>query len=192
MGQACQQLMGALLDGVQDTLSRIHIPLMSSENLPVFSHFQSFSWWGQCSGGSGAAVGWGWGVLLALTCAVLGESGYWQSQISSCNAEDAGSIPESGRSPGEGGDNPLQYSWLGNSIDRGAWWATVHIAKESDTTWRLNKNNPLRGIQTSNFCSNKSCWNFCAGNLGFHKASLVCGWGPKTVSRDCKTTAKRG
>ena len=162
MGQACQQLMGALLDGVQDTLSRTHILLMSSENLPVFSHFRSFSWLSQYSGGSGATVGWGWGVLLALKCAVLGESGLdplWQSQISSCNAEDAGSIPESGRSPGEGGDNPLQYSCLGNSIDRRAWWATVHeIAKESDTTWWLNKNNPLQGIQTSNFCSNKSCW----------------------------------
>ena len=38
---------------------------------------------------------------------------------------DAGSIPGSGRSPGEGNDNPLQYSCLGNPMDRGAWWATV-------------------------------------------------------------------
>ena len=38
---------------------------------------------------------------------------------------DAGSIPESGGSPGEGHGNPLQYSCLGNSMDRGAWWATV-------------------------------------------------------------------
>ena len=38
---------------------------------------------------------------------------------------DAGSIPVSGRSPGEGNDNPLQYSCLGNPMDRGAWWATV-------------------------------------------------------------------
>ena len=43
---------------------------------------------------------------------------------------DAGSIPELGRSPGEGNDNPLQYSCLGNPMDRGAWQATVHgIAK---------------------------------------------------------------
>ena len=42
------------------------------------------------------------------------------------NAEDAGSIPELGRSPGEGNGNPLQYPCWGNSMDRGAWWATVH------------------------------------------------------------------
>ena len=43
-----------------------------------------------------------------------------------CSAGDLGSIPGSGRSPGEGHGNPLQYSCLGNSMDRGAWWATVH------------------------------------------------------------------
>ena len=46
-----------------------------------------------------------------------------------------GSIPESGRSPGERYSNPLQYSCLENPMDRGAWWTTVHmVAKESDTT----------------------------------------------------------
>ena len=51
------------------------------------------------------------------------------------NAEDTSSIPGSGRSPGEGNDNPLQYSCLGNPMDRGAWRATVHgVAKESDMT----------------------------------------------------------
>ena len=40
--------------------------------------------------------------------------------------ETPGSIPESGRSPGEGNDYPLQYSCLENSTDRGAWQATVH------------------------------------------------------------------
>ena len=45
---------------------------------------------------------------------------------------DAGSIPGSGRSPGGGNGNPLQYSCLENPIDGGAWWATVHrVAK----TW---------------------------------------------------------
>ena len=51
------------------------------------------------------------------------------------NAGDMGLISGSGRSPGEGNGNPLQYSSLGNSIDRGAWQATVHgVTKESDTT----------------------------------------------------------
>ena len=47
------------------------------------------------------------------------------------NAGDTGSILESGRSPGEGNGNPLQYSCLENSMDRGTWWATVHgVMKE--------------------------------------------------------------
>jgi len=47
------------------------------------------------------------------------------------NAGDAGSIPGSGGSPGEGNGNPFQYSCLGNPMNRGAWRATVHgIAEE--------------------------------------------------------------
>ena len=50
------------------------------------------------------------------------------------NAGDTSSVPESGRSPGEGHGNTLQYSCLQTSVDRRAWWATVHgVAKESDT-----------------------------------------------------------
>ena len=51
-----------------------------------------------------------------------------------CSAEDPGSIPGSGRSPGEGNGNPLQYSCLENSIDRGAWQATGHEEAELATT----------------------------------------------------------
>ena len=47
---------------------------------------------------------------------------------SACNAGDLGSLPGSGRPPGEGNGNPLQYSCLVNPVDRGAWWATVHGA----------------------------------------------------------------
>ena len=51
------------------------------------------------------------------------------------NAEDTGLSPGSRRSPGEGNGNTLQYSFLGNPMDRGAWQATVHgVAKEMDTT----------------------------------------------------------
>ena len=48
------------------------------------------------------------------------------SKESACNAGDPGSIPGSGRSPGEGNGDPLQYSCLENPMDRGAWQATVH------------------------------------------------------------------
>ena len=51
------------------------------------------------------------------------------------DARDTGLIPESGRSPGEGNGNPLQYSCLENPMDRGAWQATVHGGhKELDIT----------------------------------------------------------
>ena len=52
---------------------------------------------------------------------------------SAFNGRDPGSIPGSGRSPGEGNGNPLQYSCLENSMDRGAWWATVHGVAKSWT-----------------------------------------------------------
>ena len=52
---------------------------------------------------------------------------------SACNTGDPGSIPGSGRSPGEGNGNPLQYFCLENSMDRGAWWATVHVVAKSWT-----------------------------------------------------------
>ena len=48
------------------------------------------------------------------------------------DTRDVGSIPESGRSPGGGNGNLLQYSCLENPMDRGVWWATVHGA-ESQT-----------------------------------------------------------
>ena len=48
------------------------------------------------------------------------------------NAGDTGLIPGLGRFPGEGNGNPLQYSYMGNPMDRGAWEATVHgVAKET-------------------------------------------------------------
>ena len=49
------------------------------------------------------------------------------------DARDVGSIPGSGRSPGVGNGNPLQYSCLENSMDRGAWQATVHVVAKNWT-----------------------------------------------------------
>ena len=59
-------------------------------------------------------------------------------QILSANSGDPDSILVSGRSPGGGHGNPLQYSFLENSMDRRAWWVTVHgITKESDMKEQL-------------------------------------------------------
>ena len=55
----------------------------------------------------------------------LGFFGSPYGKESACNAGDQGSIPGLGRSPGEETGNPLQYSCLENSMDRGAWWAIV-------------------------------------------------------------------
>ena len=52
---------------------------------------------------------------------------------SDCSVGDLSSIPGLGRSSGEGNGNPLQYSGLENSMDRGAWWATVHGVTKSQT-----------------------------------------------------------
>ena len=61
-----------------------------------------------------------------LLTASLGFPGGSDSKDSACSAGDPGSIPGSGRSPGEGNGYPLLYSCLENSKDRGAWWAVVH------------------------------------------------------------------
>ena len=59
---------------------------------------------------------------------------WWpRGKASACNAGDLGSIPGSGRSPGEGNGNPLLYSCLENPVDGGAWWATVHGVTKSQT-----------------------------------------------------------
>ena len=60
----------------------------------------------------------------------LGFLGGSDGKESACNAGDPSSIPGSGRSPGEGNGNSLQYSCLENSMDRGVWRATVHGVTE--------------------------------------------------------------
>ena len=65
--------------------------------------------------------------------AFVGFPGGSDSKVSDRNVEDPGSIPGLGRSPGEGKGNPLQYACLENSMDGGAWWATVHGVTKSST-----------------------------------------------------------
>ena len=70
-----------------------------------------------------------WGYLVYSSGFPAGS----EVKASASNARDPGSIPGSGRSPGEGNGNPLSYSCLENPIDGGAWWATVHGVAKSRT-----------------------------------------------------------
>ena len=84
-------------------------------------------------------------------------------KASACNAGDLGSIPGSGRSPGEGNGNPLQYSCLQNSMDGGAWWATVHGVTRSWTRLsdfmheQLSTAQHIRYLQKTHFRSRDTC-----------------------------------
>ena len=83
-------------------------------------------------------------VLLLLSLGFPGDS---VVKNLSTNSGDAVSIPGLGKSLGEGNGNPLQYSCLGNPMDRGAWRATVHgFVKELDTTEQLNNNSIIKTI----------------------------------------------
>ena len=67
----------------------------------------------------------------------MGFPGSSDGKVSACCAGDLGSIPGSGRPPGEEHGNPLQYSCLENSMDRGVWQATVHAVAKSGTRLTL-------------------------------------------------------
>ena len=75
-----------------------------------------------------------WLILCDTVNLSRGFPGGSDGKQSACNAGDPGSIPGSGKSPGEGNGNPLQYSCLENPMGRGAWRATVHGVSESDKT----------------------------------------------------------
>ena len=70
---------------------------------------------------------------VKLLLYATGFPGGLEGEASACNAGDPGSIPWLGRSPEGGNGNPLQYSRLDNSMDREAWWATVHGITKSQT-----------------------------------------------------------
>ena len=72
-------------------------------------------------------------ILRLYLITIWGFPGGSDGKASAYNAGDPGSIPGSGRSPGEGNGNPLQYSCLENPMDQGAWWATIHGVAESRT-----------------------------------------------------------
>ena len=68
---------------------------------------------------------------------LIGLPRWLSGKESPCQAGNLRWIPGSGRSPGEGNGNPLHYSCLENSMNRGAWWATVRGVTNSDTTEQL-------------------------------------------------------
>ena len=83
---------------------------------------------------------------------------WWLSgKESASQAGDVGLIPGSGRSPGEGNDDPLQYSCLGSPMDRGAWEATVYRVKKESA--QLSNSAPttclLKNLETETICSLK-------------------------------------
>ena len=75
-------------------------------------------------------------VQRSLKCFFYGRgfAGGSVGKESTCNVGDPSSIPGLGRSPGKGKGYPLPYSSLENSMDRGAWWATVHGVTKSQTS----------------------------------------------------------
>ena len=92
-----------------------------------FSHF-----WGRAEGLEVESITSDQSVVKH-DCVIKGFPGGSDGKESACNAEDPGSIPGLERFPGEGNDYPLQYFWLENFMNRGAWWATVHVVTKS---WR--------------------------------------------------------
>ena len=80
-------------------------------------------------------------IFTELTFTVYQILGGLDGKESACSVGDLGSISGLGRFPGERNGNPLQYSCLGNPMDKGAWWGfSPRGCKESDMTYRLNHN----------------------------------------------------
>ena len=128
------------LSGGNVLIQRLSINVLYSSPLPL-QHLSACRFPHLCSTGQ---IGMTWhkqdltpgvwqDLLWGCEHAYLqGFPGGSDSKESACSAGDLGLIPGSGRSPGEGNGNPLQYSCLENSMDTGAWRATV--AKKSDMT----------------------------------------------------------
>ena len=109
-----------------------HKELDMTEHMPCFIYLymdylmSHFSYWPSTSPERSS----GWSSLQCPSYNLKFPGGL-DGKESACNAGDLGLIPRSGRSPGEGNGNPLQYSCLENAMDRGAWWVTVHGVTKS-------------------------------------------------------------
>ena len=78
---------------------------------------------------------------MYASCVIMGFSGGASGKEPTCHAgdiRDSGSLPGLGRSPGEGNGYPLQYSYLENPMNIGAWWATVHGVTKNRTHFHFS------------------------------------------------------
>ena len=91
----------------------------------------------------------GWFLPAWFSVALHGDLGFpgmSDGKESACNAGDTSLIPGSGRSSGEGNNYPLQYSCLENSVNRGAWWATIHGIMRSQIRLRYRTWGNTHGV----------------------------------------------
>ena len=124
-------------------------------------------------------------------------AGCWASLVAQrlkrLTAGDPGSIPGSGRSPGEGNGNPLQYSCLENPMDGGAWWATSHGVAESEMTERLHHHCHYHQTTIRGHHSFINLPDVCIYNDNFPEGGTVGGatTGIKTASGGILLSGKR-
>ena len=103
----------------------------------------------------------------------MGFPGGSDGKETACNTGNLGSISGSGRSLGERNGNPFQYSYLENSMDRGAWWATAHGVTKSQTHWPTNTTN----IETHTYICIYICMYVCLllfKNVILHPHFIMC------------------
>ena len=117
---------GVVLEGLVSLYRTIQLQLLQHYWL---GHRLGLPWyWMVCLGNEQRSFCRFWDCIQ-----VLGFTACSEVKASVCNSGDLGSIPGSGRSPGEGNGNPLQYSCVENSMEGGAWSATVHRVAKSQT-----------------------------------------------------------
>ena len=110
---------------------------------------------------------------------------YWyfpggsEVKASACNEGDLGSIPGSGRSPGEGNGNPLQYSCLEKPMGGGAWWATLVHGVIKSRTWLSNFTLGFLGKAVS-LCFCETCLYKCSQRVKINYKEQKIKWKRKT------------
>ena len=106
---------------------------LSSFLLELFLHSSPVAYWAPTDLGTSSFSVLSFCLFILFMGFSVGFPGGSEVKVPASNAGDPGSIPGSGRSPGEGNGNPFQYSCLGNPMDGKAWQATVHGVAKSRT-----------------------------------------------------------